>query len=65
MSEETGAVLITICIMTILLAWVPCLSLLVRHWKRYSSASIRALGQSREVPGTVEQRVEVQTQTFG
>jgi hypothetical protein len=65
MSEETEAVLMTICLMAILLAWAPCLSLLVRHWRRYGSASIRALGQSRESPGTVEQRVEVQTQTFG
>jgi hypothetical protein len=40
-------------------------SLLVRHWRRYGSASIRALVQSRELAGTVEQRVEVQTQTFG
>jgi hypothetical protein len=61
MSEDTGAVLITICSMAILIVWAPCLSLLTGQWRRYRTSS-PAPAQSRELPATAE-RVEIRDET--
>lgn len=63
MSDETRAVLTTLCIIAILILWVPCLTLLIRHRKRDRNANSPATGQSKERLATIERRVESCTQT--
>jgi hypothetical protein len=58
MSDETRAVLTTICIMATLILWVPCLTLLTRDWKRYKKVSSPASGQSREPLASANRTVE-------
>lgn len=63
MSEEMTAVLTTICIIEVLIVWVPCLSLVSRYWRRYRNARCLASVQRRERVAPTDQRQESCAQT--